>query len=221
MKAKDVMTPEVATVFPETGVSHLIAIMRDRQISGLPVVDDDGRLVGIVTEGDLMRRCGLDAQGPARAHATRERRALEYVKSYGREVRDVMTSDVTTIDEELPVDVIAKIFDRKQINRVPVLRNGRIVGIVSRGDLLAATVMAGPDHIAPGDEAIRRAILARARTAGVIRLGSLDIAVANGFVELRGACASEAERAALLVIARGVDGVKGIADHSRVEQGAS
>ncbi len=139
MRARDVMTAEVVTVSPGTGIMDAARLMLDRRISGAPVVDDGGRLVGIISEGDLMRRAELTTEGQPwwlAAAASPEEKARAYTKAYGLTVGDVMTKDVVTIGEEEPLDRIAMLFEARGIKRAPVLRDGKIVGIVSRANLL-------------------------------------------------------------------------------------
>src|SRR5215475_6221193 len=136
MKAKDVMTSPVISVGPDDSVSQAARIMLQRHISGLPVIDQEGRLVGIVTEGDFLRRVETGTQrqrprwlqfltGPGRL-------ADEYVRSTSRRVEDVMTQPVHAIDEDMPLSDIVELMERRRVKRLPVLRDRKLVGIVSR-----------------------------------------------------------------------------------------
>jgi CBS domain-containing protein len=136
MKATDVMTPDVVSIGPETSVRHIAQLMLRHRVSALPVLDDDGRLVGIVSEGDLMRRgeLGRDQHRSwwLNLFAGPEEIATEYVKQHGQRAKDVMTSRVVSIDEHASVATIAAILEEKRVKRLPVLRDGRLIGIVSR-----------------------------------------------------------------------------------------
>ena len=175
MRARDLMTMDVVTVKPDTSVKHVAQMLLRHRISAVPVVDDHDRLVGIVSEGDLMRR----AEAGTERHpswwlgllASPEEKALEYVRSHATRVEDIMTRNVVTVDEDAPASRIAALLEEKRIKRVPVCKEGRVVGIVSRADLLHGIATAKFDQTAPGDQAIRRAVLSRLRNeTGVRRL---------------------------------------------------
>jgi CBS domain-containing protein len=216
MQAKDVMTANVVSVSPEHSVRHAARIMLDHRISGLPVIDDDGRVVGILTEGDLMRRSELGVQALApvdRQSGTEESNAGAYVKSHSWKVADVMTSDPVKVDEETPLPRIAALMVERGIKRVPVMRGEHLVGIVSRAELLRVVITARSDATAPGDDAIRRSILTRLREDAGINVDELDLTVADGLVHVSGAVSSQSERDAVRVVSEGVRGVKGVFDH--------
>ncbi|MBA8904979.1 CBS domain-containing protein [Aminobacter ciceronei] len=216
MKAKDVMTVDVVSVSTDHSVRHAARIMLNHRISGLPVIDDAGRVVGIITEGDLMRRSELGAQALApvdRQFSTEENHAGAYVKSHSWKVADVMTSDPAKVDEETPLPRIAALMVERGIKRVPMMKEEHLVGIVSRTDLLRILITATFDATAPGDDAIRRSILTRLREDAGIKGGELDLTVADGLVHVSGAVSSQSERDAVRVVAEGVRGVKGVFDH--------
>jgi CBS-domain-containing membrane protein len=167
--------------------------------------------VGIVTEGDLMRRSELGAQAVApsdRQFTTNEDNARAYVKSHGWKVADVMTPDPVKVEEETPLHRIAALMVERGIKRVPVMRGEHLVGIVSRTDLLRSLITAKFDATASGDAAIRRSILTRLREDAGIK-GELALTVADGLVHVSGAVSSQSERDAVRVVAEGVRGVKG------------
>ncbi len=144
MQAVDVMQPDLVTITPDDAVVHAARLMLQHRISGLPVTDGSGHLLGIVTEGDLLHRVENDTDRSPPLwqliFASPARLAREFVKSTGRCVGDVMTREVVTVDETTPLADIAELFDRRQIKRAPVLRHGEVVGIVTRADLMRALV---------------------------------------------------------------------------------
>jgi len=142
MKAKDVMTSPVVSVEPDTAVLQAVRIMLQRQISGLPVVRKDGRLVGVVTEGDFLRRAETGTErrrprwleylvGPGRL-------ADEYTRTHGRKVEDIMTAEPVTVAEDTALEEVVNLMEKRRIKRIPVLRGNEVVGIVSRANLLHA-----------------------------------------------------------------------------------
>lgn len=177
------MTLDVVTVSPDHSVRHAARIMLDHRISGVPVVDNDGRVVGILTEGDLMRRSEFGFKALAsinRQFDSSEDNAGAYVKSHSWKVADVMTLDLVVIDEETPVSRIAALMEEHRIKRVPVMNGEVLVGVVSRADLLNALVTAKLDDTAPGDDAIRRSILTRLREDAGVKGDELTLTVADG-----------------------------------------
>ena len=166
MRAADVMTPDPVCISPDASITDAIRLMLERKFSGLPVVDARGALVGIVTEGDLVRRTETGTQrkrwgwieflmGPGRL-------AAEYLQTAGRKVGDVMTADVRTVTEDSRLDEIVHLMERHQINRVLVVRDGKLVGIVTRANLLhaLASVIAEAKPGLTSDASIREQIYA-------------------------------------------------------------
>jgi len=143
MRAMDVMTTDVISVDPDTTVQALATLLAERGISGAPVVDSGGHLIGIVSEGDLLHRAEI---GTAQRHRRRSwwldhyasDLARDYVKSHARTVKDIMTRDVVTITEDTDLGDVAALLEAKRIKRVPVMRDGKIVGIISRANLVRA-----------------------------------------------------------------------------------
>ena len=218
MRARDVMTAEVVTVSPEAGVLDAARLMLDRRISGAPVVDEGGRLVGIFTEGDLMRRSELTTEGQPwwlAAAASPEEKARSYAKAYGLTVGDVMTRDVLAIEEDEPLDRIAMLFEGRGIKRAPVVRDGKIVGIVSRANLLQG-IAAGRTEIRPGRQPIRSAIMATTRGEAGVRASLVDVTVAGGVAHLWGNVATQAECDAIWVVAENTVGVRAVECHIRI-----
>ena len=219
MRARDIMTTTVATVAPEMGIAEAARLMLDWKISGVPVVDGSGHLAGMLTEGDLMRRVELvTGQRPlwSAPAISPEQEAKAYVKAHGLKVEDVMTKEVIAINEQDPQDRIALMFEERGIKRAPVVRDGKIVGIVSRANLLRSIAVGKTGDTVPSDSEIKSAILRTAAEAAAVRVKLVDITVADGVVHLWGNVASEAERDAIRVVAENTDGVKEVQNHIRV-----
>ena len=220
MEARDVMTAPVVTVRPETAVEELAKAMLERRISAIPVVDASGRLQGIVSEGDLMRR---SETGTERHRSWwlalltgREELPLEYVKSHGRTAAEVMTRTVVTVTERTPLEKIVTLLERHRIKRVPVVRAGRVVGVVSRANLLHGLATRRPAR-APtaSDREIRSHILKEFERAGV-EATHLNIVVTKGVVECWGFVDTLAEKRALRVAVKTATGVKKVIDNVNV-----
>jgi CBS domain-containing protein len=218
MNASDVMTREVVTVTRDTPVAQAIRLMLDRGVSGLPVLDAEGKIAGILTEGDLLRRgeTGTERHRPRWLEILLGpgRMAGEYVRTHGRKVEDVMTRDVISVTEETPLEECVELMERRRIKRVPVVAGDALAGIVSRADLLRALANALDEHAAASrsDDEIREHILAElAKVAWVPRDG-IAITVTNGVVRLDGVILNETEREALRVVAENTAGVIGVED---------
>jgi len=206
MQAKDVMSRAVIHVSPGHNIRHAARIMFNSRVSGLPVLDSDGALVGMLTEGDLMVRCELgghflplDQQDVPEAQRMRN-----LVKRIAWSVADVMTSPVTVAQENTSLADIAALFLRDRIKRVPILRNGQVVGIVSRRDLLRGIASTRPEHAIKGDDRIRISVLARLRQAEDL-IGPLpEVTVHDGIVRLSGRLRSKEAQDVVRVIAETV-----------------
>ena len=218
MKAADLMTSFVVTVTPETTIEYAAQLMLQHRISGLPVTDSNGAVLGIVTESDLLRRAetGTDKRharwvslliGPGRL-------AQEYVNTHGRKVGEVMTERVFTVTPETPLADLVALMETKHVKRVPIVDQGRLVGIVSRADVMAALVGLLSEKPAGSvtDSDIRNQILAEIDRQPWGPRDSVDVIVTNGVVVLKGAIPDERERAALCVAAENVPGVKAVHD---------
>ena len=218
MKAADVMTREIVAVGPETPLADAIRLMLEHRVSGLPVVDGDGQLVGLLTEGDLLHRAetGTDAVrfGWLQALLARGRMAERYVHTHGRKVQDAMTRDVLTVGEASPLDDVIRIMETRHVRRVPVVEGGRLVGIVSRSDLVRAlgALLERPAGPEKDDGAIREAILAEMARHRWAPGQNVSVAVREGAVEFTGMVVDERMRGALRVIAEAVPGVKAVRD---------
>ena len=208
MRATDIMTTKVVTVSPGNSIRHAAQIMLDHGVSGLPVVDDEGRLVGIITEGDLLRRSELGLPGIAASLP-----AEDYIRSHGWDVGDVMTADVTAIDPDVPIDRVAATMAENRVKRLPVVEDGRLVGIVSRADLLRFIAVAQSGAAIKGDDAIRRSVLARLSDVEELRNLRLGVIVTKGIIHLWGDVDSEPARRAACLVAEGIRGAAGVVDH--------
>jgi CBS domain-containing protein len=217
MRADDVMTMEVVSVSPDTHIRDVAKKLLQYHVSALPVLDDQGKLLGIVSEGDLMRRreSGTERQSSwwLRLLENPDESASEYVKSHGTHAKDVMTKDVITVAEDTPVSKIAELLEKHRIKRVPVVHDGRVVGIVSRANLLHGLIAQKAPVAAPtGEKDLRKAVLDEIREAGVRFL--IDVVVADGgVVHLWGAVETEAEKEALQVAAENTPGVSSVVNH--------
>ncbi len=219
MLAADVMTTNVVTVPPEMGVRDVASLLLGQRISAVPVVDGAGALVGIVSEGDLIHRHEAHTERKlhwwsAIAESPREL-ARTYSKEHGRLAKDVMTDKVVTVDASTPLADVAALLDKHRIKRVPVLDGGRLVGVVSRANilqaLLAASAEEGEADVEVDDRAIRKAILSEI-SVNELAAAEVNVLVSDGVVSLWGAVASEAERAAIRVAAENAKGVLAVED---------
>jgi CBS-domain-containing membrane protein len=217
MQVKDIMTINVISIGADESVAKAASLMLQNRISGLPVVDTEGELVGMVTEGDFLRRRELGTQrrrpkwlefivGPGKL-------AEDYVRTSGRKVEDIMTPDPWTISEDDTLEAIVEMMERHHIKRLPVTQGGRMVGIVSRANLMHALATVARDLPPPagGDSAIRANILAAiAKQDWAPRI---NVIVKDGVAELRGVVTDDRERQGLVVAAENVAGVKKVHDH--------
>ncbi len=216
MQAKDIMTTTVVTVLPDASIAEIAHLLLERRISAVPVVDSVGRLLGIVSEGDLMRRPETGTERHPSwwlsLVASPDERAMAYVKAHGGHARDAMTRDVISVSEETSLEDVAELLEKHRIKRVPVVRDGKLCGIVSRADLLHGLVAR---KAAPAASASDRAIKAAVENAlpeAAVRPDFLNVVVSGGIVHLWGAVESDAEKQAARVVAESVPGVKGVRD---------
>jgi len=221
MRASDVMVRAVVTVSPDTTVEALARLMINLRIGGVPVLEKDGVLVGIVSEGDLLRRVEIETERHrprwSEQFSSNSQRATEYIKSHARRVRDIMTREVFTVDAAATLGEIADLLEARKIKRVPVVHDGKVVGIVSRADLLKVLASGGigtPDEEA--DRTIRLQLLAELRDQNWTDTTEDRVVVAKGIVHLWGLVRSEEERRALRIAAENTLGVRGIEDHTEL-----
>lgn len=215
MQAKDVMTKGVISISPDTSVLRAVHLMLQYDLSGFPVIGEGGKLVGIVTEGDFLRR--VETGTEARPGQPMDTSGLdeEYVRVRTRKVGHVMSRDVATVTEDAPLSEVIGLMEARHVRRVPVMRGDGIVGIVSRRDLLRALVVRSklaaplPDST---DEAIRARIETEIGQQAWVAIDSVGVSVMNGAVELWGSIVDERQRRALRVLVENVPGVTGLRD---------
>jgi CBS domain-containing protein len=221
MKAIDVMVRDVITIGPDDSIADAAKLIADNDVSALPVVDDGGHLVGIISEGDLMTReeIGAAVHHPWWIEAVTPAATLaaEFAKSHGKRVEEVMSEDVITATEDATLAEIAAILERNRIKRVPIVRDGELVGIVSRSNLVQALASNGGAASGSLDASrtIRQEILSRLEQQQTwTDFGSRNVIVTDGKVHLWGLISSDAERKALIALAEGVPGVTEVIDET-------
>lgn len=215
MQAADVMTPNVITVSPEADVQEIARLLLDNNISALPVVDDDQKVVGIVSEGDLMRRVetGTQRRRSWWLQLFEGNNAGEYVKTHARKAHEIMTRDPVTIAEDASLRQIAKLLEKRHIKRVPVVRDGRLVGIVSRANLLrgfSASEANAEPSVSADDREIRDAILKEIDDNTGVWVDRINVIVADGAVQVWGLVENQDERMAVQVAVENTPGVKSV-----------
>jgi len=221
----DVMTTNVITVDPDTTVQALATLLSERAISGVPVVDRDKRLVGVATEGDLLHRAETGTERRTERRRSRwldlfgtdQEAARDYVKAHGRTVREIMTREVISVGDTTELADIATLLETKRIKRVPVLRDGKLVGIVSRANLVRALAMtkSEPTFEADSDDrTIRAKLLAELQGHEWVHMWAADIIVRDRVVHLWFSDdRSEEERQAVRVAAENIPGVQRVEEH--------
>ena len=222
MKAMDVMVRDVITVSPDDDVADAVQLLADYDVSALPVVDDDENVVGIISEADLVHReeIGTEKHRPWWLEAVTPASTLagEFAKSHGRRVAEIMSTDVVSASEDTPLGAIATLLERHRIKRVPILRSGKLVGIVSRSNLIQALassqarIGAGAGSAADADRKIRAQLLDRLGDQDWTDFGERNVIVSDGIVHMWGLVGSPEEHKALLALAEGVPGVVSVSD---------
>lgn len=219
MQAKDIMTRNVISISPAANVRHAVEVMLANGISGLPVVDDSGRVCGMLTEGDLLTRREIKTvpRSIAEPKMTAVADLEQYIKKNSWSVSDVMSVTPVLGSPQSEMAELGQIMRDRGIKRIPIVEHGRLVGIVSRRDLLRAIVMSNTrDVVAGSDEAIRLAILTRLRADLGLDCQALDITVRNGQVSVEGTIESELQRKAVRVLVEGIRGTNGYVDRLRI-----
>jgi CBS domain-containing protein len=218
MRAHQIMTRPVITVTPETTIVEAANTMLHKHVSGLPVVDATGKLVGIVSEGDFIRRSEIGTQrkrgrwlrfilGPGKS-------ASDFVHEHGRKISEVMTRSPLTISEDTALEEIVQLMEKNNVKRLPVIRADKIVGIVSRANLLQAVASLAREVADPtaDDDHIRNRVIDAMEKNDWCPFG-LSVIVKDGIVHLSGVITEERSRQAAVVAAETVEGVKKVHDH--------
>ena len=222
MKAKDIMTRDVATVSPDASVHEAAKLMTERRLSGLPVVTADGRVIGILTASDLLHRVETGAERRpswfASFFARPDELARQYAKDHGRKVHEVMSRHVVSVLEEASLSEVADVLDSNGFKRVPVTRDGVLEGIISRGDLVRVISQANFNEPVPrsDDAALQRAILQQMRQQHWLDGSFVNITVKDGTVDVWGTVASKEQHTALLVLVAEIAGTAVVEDHVKV-----
>ena len=222
MRAMDVMTSKVITVDENASVTTVAKLLAERGISAVPVVDSENRVIGMVSEGDLLHRAETGTERRQswwlEMMASTNRLAGDYIKSHSGNVKDVMTRDVLSVTETTSVADIAILLETNRIKRVPVLRDGKLVGIVSRANLvraLAMTINEPTSSTEADDRTIRDKLLAELKVQRWAEVAPANITVKDGVVHLWSSYLSEQEKRALVVAAENIPGVRRVEDHLR------
>lgn len=221
MRAKDVMTANVVTVHQHTPVDEVAQTLLSWRISAVPVVDDHDRLLGIVSEGDLVRHedAGTD-RAPSwwLTHLADPEMQTDYIKSHGRVAGDVMSRHVVSVNPDTPLPEIAQLLEEHHIKRVPVLHKQALVGIVSRANLLHGLAGSTGDSppVREDDQQLRASILNRLRNEAQLHLASVNVTVQHGTAHLWGTTTSETQKLTVRALAEGTPGFARVVDHMTV-----
>jgi CBS domain-containing protein len=218
MRAHQIMTRSVVTVAPDATILEAAKTMLQHHVSGLPVVDAAGKLVGIVSEGDFIRRGEIGTQRKRsrwlRFLLGTGAEATDYVREHGRKVSEVMTGEPVTIAEDATLEEIVTAMETNGIKRLPVMRGDKLVGIVSRANLLQAVASLAqeiPDPTADDDHIRSRIIQALEKNTW--SPFGLNVIVRDGIVHLSGVIIDEDSRQAAIVATENVAGVRKVHDH--------
>ena len=224
MNAADVMATNVITVRPDTAVAKIAEVLLANRISAVPVVNDKDVLVGIVSEGDLIHR----VEAGTERHRSwwlelltgKEILAHEFVKSHARKAADVMTRNVVSVQPDAQLGDIASLLEKHRIKRVPVVVNGKVIGIVSRANLVQALVsldQAKKSDAAVDDQTLHSNIVEQLRSRSWVDPSTISVVVNNGAVELWGIVDSETEKDAIRVAVEVTPGVRQVANRLVIE----
>lgn len=221
MKVRDVMSKDVVTVQPETLVRDIAALLAKHHIGGVPVVDDKGHLVGLVCQTDLAHRSELGTDTPRpwwkRIFTDSDTLARDFTKTHGLHAAQIMTRAVVTVAEDTDLGEVATLLDGNGIDRMPVLTDGKLVGIVSRTDLVEALASTGATSAANLDDAaLQREIIARMEAQPWATATFLNVTVENGNVTLTGYVPTQDRRTALNVLIEATPGVRSVTDQLKI-----
>ena len=219
MRLKDVMTKDVVCVSPQTTVAEALETMTRLRVSGLPVIDATGALVGVVSEADFMHRVELGTERPTSSwlgSLLMPGRAAEiYAHAHARRVEEIMSADVVTVDEAKSLCEAVAIMEKRGVKRLPVMREGQVVGMLTRADLVRTLASLFRDfHSRPlaSDAEILQRIRGEMGSQPWAPTATIEVAVKDGVIGLRGSLTDERERIALRALVEGVEGVREIRD---------
>jgi CBS domain-containing protein len=218
MNARDIMTRDVTTVRPDTSVRDIAALMVEKHISGVPVLSDDGKVVGMVSQSDLLHRAEVGTERKHkwwfRAFADSSELAREYAKAHGLKAHDVMSRYVISVHDDAELRDVADILDTRRIKRVPVMQEGRLVGIITRGDLVRALSQAQISKAATkiDNAALHKTLHNRIQSQSWINESYINLIVNDGVVELWGHVDTTDQRNALRALVEETDGVSRVED---------
>jgi CBS domain-containing protein len=219
MNAQDAMTTDVITVGPEATIGEIAALLVHHRISAVPVVSDDNRVIGIVSQTDLGHRSETGTEKRRKwwleVFADADTKAREYIKSHGLKAQDVMTRFIVSVSKTANLSEVAEVLDTHRIRQVPVMDDGKLVGMISRADLvrkLAEVSIAAPTT-RPQNGALQKAIWDQVKAQPWLKSAYVNLAVKDGVVELWGAVDSNEQRRALRILVEGVNGVQKVEDN--------
>ena len=221
MRAHEIMTPQVITVGPETTVLDAIQTMLQHQISGLPVVNSTGELIGIVSESDFIRRAEICTQHERGRWlsflAGADRVAIEFAREHGRKVSDIMTPNPHTVTENATLEDVVQTMESRDVKRLPVMRGNQIVGIITHSDFLGAVASVAHTFadVSADDRDIRGRLIATLHQTPW-RPRHLHVSVRDGVASLRGVVSTGAARKAAIAAAESVRGVRQVLDGLRI-----
>lgn len=222
MRAVEVMTTKVITVGEDASVAEVAKLLAEGGISAVPVVDKENRVIGMVSEGDLLHRTETGTEKCRswwlEMMASTNQLAGDYIKSHSSNVKDVMTRDVISVSDTTPLADIAILLEANRIKRVPVVRDGKLVGIVSRANLVRALAMTANEpssNAQVDDNTIRDKLLAELKAQKWAEVSPANVTVKDGVVHLWSSYLSEQEKRALVVAAENTPGVRRVEDHMR------
>jgi CBS domain-containing protein len=217
MKASEVMSRDVITVDPATPIHRIATLMTERRISGVPVIMPDGKVVGVVSESDLIYRAEMGTERKRKwwlaIFSDPDELARDYAKAHGVKAEDVMTREVVFVTEDDDISHVANTLDRHRVKRLPVVRDGKLVGIITRSDLVKALSRVAPPPVASAsDAAIDKQLMERMRDQDWLTINFIHTVVQDGVVQLNGFVATADQRRALRVLVEETPGVRGVDD---------
>jgi CBS domain-containing protein len=218
MKAADAMSRDLLTVTPDSTIASAIELMIEHRVSGLPVVTRDGQVAGVITEGDLLRRpeTGTDVSHSLwRALlGSPGREAEEYARAHGRQVGEVMSRGIVSAPPDVDLAGVVSLMEAHHVKRVLILERDRLVGIITRADILRALLQELSDSPDPGtnDQEIRQRFRTALQELRWAPRATVTGSVTNGTLTLEGVILDPRERGALHVIAENIPGVRRVID---------